>query len=59
MDDLDHLHEARQHVKATPIYAKDHYLRSQAHALIAIAERLDLLIEAQKPIRHMINEPLS
>lgn len=40
IDDIDHLHEAREHVQASPQSREDHYRRAQAHALIAIAEEL-------------------
>jgi hypothetical protein len=40
MDDIDHLFEAMQHVRATPLNPQDHFQRAQAHALIAIAEEL-------------------
>lgn len=39
-DWTDHLHEAREHVRATPANPEDHFQRAQAHALIAIAEEL-------------------
>lgn len=39
-DDIDHLHEAKAHVSATPYTSEHHFQRAQAHALIAIAEEL-------------------
>ena len=40
MDEIDHLHEAKQHVLSTPLCVDHHFQRAQAHALIAIAEAL-------------------
>lgn len=53
-DEIDHLFEATQHVRATPLQPSDHFIRSQAHALIAIAQELKRFNDRQEnPPRSM------
>lgn len=54
MDEIDHLHEAKKRTDTDRYWARSAHELAWTHALIAIAERLDLLIEAQKPIKHDI-----
>ncbi|AXQ63547.1 hypothetical protein SEA_DIXON_41 [Mycobacterium phage Dixon] len=58
MGDIDQLHESTQHVIATPQDPTDHFLRSQAHALIDIAESLRVIKDyvTASPIRFIIND---
>lgn len=41
---IDHLYEATQHVRATPLNPQDHFQRAQAHALVDIAKSLRKLV---------------